>query len=599
MHAGILGRMRSTLLSTLSSVSLLSLAAAGVACTDDTTPDDEIGDATDGSTSGDGDGDTNTETGSSDSSSDDATDTSSDDATTETTETTDDTDTGTSTTDTGTDTTDTGTDTTETGDPCGPECCPGETMCEGEVSLICNDDGTAWEEDEICDGIQGLVCNDQGICEGACTEDALGLSYIGCDYYPTVTLQYDIYNQAPHVFAVAVANVFDEDAMITITQGNAMIADTVVAPGDVEVITLPWVNALTKGNGPTAITVDGAYRLRSDRPIVVYQFNPLAATTTNDASLLLPVNAWGPDYLVASWPHWTSIPAFYAVVAHEDDTTVTLNPGPNVVSVSAGAGVGADGSGVVVLDNSDVLQVVTSSGDLTGALINADKPISVFGGHKCTNVPANITACDHLEEALFPIQTLADEYVVVPPIQVPNNNLLKAQMVRIISTEDDTDITFEPDLGMNQNLAQAGQFIQLDMSTAQFKVTGSKKIMVVQYMVGQSAGFGTSDPSMVQAVTPAQFRNDYLFHAAPNWTANFVDIIAPNGATVTVDGANVANWTAIGATGFSAAHVPLSNAGNGNHTVDSNQKVGISVYGVQNAGSYWYPGGLDLEIDPQ
>ncbi len=267
--------------------------------------------------------------------------------------------------------------------------------------------------------------------------------------------------------------------------------------------------------------------------------------------------------------------------------------------MAAGAGVQANGTGVIMLDNSDVLQVITASGDLTGTQIAADKPVSVFGGHKCTNVPANVAACDHLEEALFPVQTLANEYVVVPPVQVPNNALAKAQMVRIIATEADTDISFQPDIGLDQNLALAGQFLQLDLNTQQFMVTGSKKIMVVQYMVGQNAGFGTSDPAMVQAVTPAQFRTDYLFHAAPTWVANFVDIIAPNGATVSVDGVNVVNWAAIAATGFSVAHVPLSNAGNGNHTVDANQKVGISVYGVQNAGSYWYPGGLDLEIDPQ
>lgn len=588
--------MRSPLLPTISSLSLLALAATSVACTDDTTGDDEVGDAPDSTTLGATTDDSNTETGSSSSSSSSSTDegeSSFDDSTTDSS--TDD-----ATTDSTTDaTTDTTTDTTETGEPCGPECCPGEAMCEGDISLICNGDGTGWEESEVCDPIQGLTCN-QGVCEGACSEAAIGLSYIGCDYFPTVTLQYDSYNTSPKDnFAVAVANVYNEDAMITITQGDNMIVDTVVAPGEVDIITLPWVNSLTKGNGPTAITIDGAYRLRSDRPIVVYQYNPLASTTTNDASLLLPVNAWGPDYMVASWPHWSGIPAFYAVVAHEDNTTVTLTPGPNAVGVAAGAGIAANGAGVVVLDESDVLQVITASGDLTGAQVNADKPVSVFGGHKCTNVPANVTACDHLEEALFPIQSLAAEYVVVPPIQVPNNAALKAQMVRIIATEPDTDLTFDPDIGMNQNLALAGQFLQLDMSTAQFKVTASKKIMVVQYMVGQSAGFGTSDPAMVQAVTPAQFRNDYLFHAAPTWTANFVDIIAPNNATVTVDGANVAAWTAIGATGFSAAHVPLSNAGNGNHNVLSNQKVGISVYGVQSAGSYWYPGGLDLEIDPQ
>ena len=32
---------------------------------------------------------------------------------------------------------------------------------------------------------------------------------------------------------------------------------------------------------------------------------------------------------------------------------------------------------------------------------------------------------------MFPIETLAKEYVVVPPVQVPNDKLDKAQFVRI------------------------------------------------------------------------------------------------------------------------------------------------------------------------
>src|SRR5690606_31818604 len=202
-------------------------------------------------------------------------------------------------------------DPTGDGDPCGPECCPGETSCDGDDSLLCNEDGTAWLPDEHCDGLQGLSCNeDLGVCEGACSEAQIGLSYIGCDYYPTVTLQHDSYNSAPKdEYGVAVANTGDQDAIIIITQGDAMIYDTVVPANEVEVIILPWVNALTKGSGPSALTIDGAYRLRADRPIVVYQYNPLQSTTTNDASLLLPTNAWGDTVMVAAWPHWSSHPS--------------------------------------------------------------------------------------------------------------------------------------------------------------------------------------------------------------------------------------------------------------------------------------------------
>lgn len=199
---------------------------------------------------------------------------------------------------------------------------------------------------------------------------------------------------------------------------------------------------------------------------------------------------------------------------------------------------------------------------------------------------------------MFPFETLAREYIVVPPAQA-NGNAEKAVIVRIIAAEANTVLTFEPDQPVNKNLANVGDFVEIPTTTAKFVVKSDKKLLVAEYMVGQDAGFGTSDPAMLLAVPTEQFRNNYLFYAQPNWAANFVDILAPTGATVQVDGAAVGNFTPIGATNFSIAHVPLSNGGGGNHSVTADQKVGISVYGVLDYGSYWYPGGLDLALIPQ
>ena len=478
-------------------------------------------------------------------------------------------------------------------------CVPNEVQCEGDQVMVCNGDGSGFDPGATCDPLQGLSCDaDLGGCAGACA--GLGLSYIGCDYYPTVTLQYDLYNTAPKdVFAVTVANTSGQPASVTITRGGNMIAQQMVASDSVAVIKLPWVDALTKGNGPSLMYPDGAYRLRSTQPVTVYQYNPLQATTTNDSSLLLPVNTWTGNYLVAAWPQWQGIPGFYAVVAQQDATKVTLLPSATGNSVMAGGGVAADGTGVVMLDEGDVLEVITTTSDLTGTIVQADKPVQVFGGHKCTNIPENVSACDHLEESLFPIETLAKEYVIAPPIQIPMDNLDKAQMVRVIASEPNTTLTFSPDQPVGKVLAKAGDFVQLSVTTAKFVVTADKKILVTQYMVGQSGGYGESDPSMVQAVNPMQWRKNYLFFAATTWVANYVDILAPKNAVVTVDGAAVGGWQPIGASNYQVAHVKLSNAGDGTHKLVSDVGVGIGVYGVQNAGSYWYPGGLDLDVLPQ
>jgi hypothetical protein len=478
-------------------------------------------------------------------------------------------------------------------------CVPGASSCEGDKVLLCNDEGSALDPVETCDGLQGLSCDpNAGACVGACA--GLGLSYIGCDYYPTVLQQHDGYNSAPtHEYAVAVANTSDQVATVTVTRGGNNVAVAMVAANSVQLIKLPWVNELTKGQGPSLVLADGAYRLRSTRPVTVYQYNPLNATTTNDASLLLPVNTWSGNYLVAAWPVWVGYPGFYTVVAHQDNTTVTLKPSGTGKQIKAGGGVAADGSGKVVLGEGDVLSVIASGGDPTGTIIDADKPVQVFGGHECTNVPLNVSACDHLEESMFPIETLAKEYVVVPPVQVPNDQLAKAQVVRVVASEDNTTLVFTPDQPVGKLLAKAGDYVEISSNTAKFLVAADKKIMVAQYMVGQSGGFGTSDPAMLLAVNPLQWRKSYLFFAATTWKANYVDILGPLNAAVTVDGVAVGGWQAIGASNYQVAHVKLSNAGNGTHSVISDVGVGIAVYGVQDYGSYWYPGGLDLDVIPQ
>jgi hypothetical protein len=479
-------------------------------------------------------------------------------------------------------------------------CVPGSGQCDGDVSQVCNEDGSAYVDAKTCDDLQGLSCDaDSGFCVGPCA--SLGTSYIGCDYYPVVTPQLDNFID-DNPYAVAIANTADEVATVTITQGDGELMSVDVAAGSVELVTLPWVDDLVLGNGPSTVAIAGAYRLRSTQPVTVYQYNPLEADITNDASLMLPVNTWTGEYVVAAWPFLQSLgnAGFYSVTASEDGTTVDVTPPGGGTPTQAGGGVDAQGSGQVTLDAGDVLQVfVAQGGDPTGTIVSADKPVQVMAGHECTQVPIGTNACDHLEESMFPVETLAKEYIVAPPVQVPDDSKEKAVVVRVVATQANTTLTFEPDQGVNTSLANAGDFVEIPPTTEKFVVSADKKIVVAEYMVGQGGGYGTSDPAMLLAVPSAQYRTDYLFFAETGWSANYVDVIAPDGAAVEVDGSAVGDFTPIADSGFSIAHVLLSNAGDGAHSVSADQKVGISVYGVLNFGSYWYPGGLDLELIPQ
>ena len=102
---------------------------------------------------------------------------------------------------------------------------------------------------------------------------------------------------------------------------------------------------------------------------------------------------------------------------------------------------------------------------------------------------------------------------------------------------------------------------------------------------------------MSMAVATAQFRSSYQFIAPPSYYENWVNVIAPVGSIVTLDGAAVAGFTPVGNSGYSVAHVSLcANGGacTGVHTATSTEAFGIEVYGYGYFTSYMYPGGLNL-----
>ena len=497
--------------------------------------------------------------------------------------------------------------------PCVPglgcvACVPGSAACDGEVSRVCGADGLTHVETH-CDPVQGLACDlETGRCVGACAPDELGASYIGCDYYPTVT---------PNVvdplfsFAVAVSNTTGAPAKVKITRGAALVQDLTVEPGSVDVVTLPWIAALKAPKG-SALIQDGAYRLRSDRPVTVYQYNPLEYTKfemyshSNDASLLLPTNVWGKHTRVVARNTFQTQPGAYVVVARREGTIVELTPSATGAPVVPGGGVGPDGHGQALLGAGDALVVISGVGggvpdvvDLTGTLVAANHPVQVIGAHACTNVPHDKPACDHLEESNLPLDNLSQTYFLTAPLVKPPKlpPIRKARLVRVVATEDATALTYDPPQpGAPAMLLKAGDHAEF-VSQQDFALAASARVAVAEYMLGQSAGGDSGDPAMTIAVPPALFRAGYAVHAPIHYESNFVNLIAPAGAAVSLDNKPVPPnlWSPIGQSGWSAARVALVGKADGDHQLSADQPFGVQVYGYGQYTSYWYPGGLNLQ----
>ena len=232
--------------------------------------------------------------------------------------------------------------------------------------------------------------------------------------------------------------------------------------------------------------------------------------------------------------------------------------------------------------------------DLTGTAISATGKVSVISGHECAFVPHNRWACDHLEEAMFPLESWGKDFVV--SISQPLRS--EPNLIQIVSGADGNALAFDPPSVHGPATLGRGEVLTFE-AREDFRVTGSEALLVGQLLVGQSyEGIGSTepmengDPALSLAVPSEQFRTSYTFLAPTTYAVSYVNVTAPDGANVLLDGAPVSGWRPVSGTGFSTARVMISG---GAHRMSSDRAFGIVVYGFGSYTSYMYPGGLNFE----
>ncbi|NLN63592.1 MAG: hypothetical protein GX146_12035 [Myxococcales bacterium] len=146
--------------------------------------------------------------------------------------------------------------------------------------------------DQDCDGQDAPLLSDDTDPGGDptnCAQAKLERTYMGCDFWPTVTYNPVWYGRAANAgfeFAVVVANDQRVNATVKVSGGELSNELQVTVPaGGLETIILPWVWDL---KGPTFTTEnasgarasssvrknDGAYHMTSSVPITAWQFSP-------------------------------------------------------------------------------------------------------------------------------------------------------------------------------------------------------------------------------------------------------------------------------------------------------------------------------------
>lgn len=518
-------------------------------------------------------------------------------------------------------------------------CTPGSTDGNGGAGAGSNDDTTSNGANGsvgsfMASGGGGSGGGSSGADPTTCEQAATAKTYLGCEFYPTVMANnvWSVFD-----FAAVVANGQAVDATVTVT-GYGQNQTVTVPANSATTVYLPWVPAL-KGPDfdactaatPLAATVrvpDGAYQLISSVPVTVYQFNALEYGTqggppgkdwsscpaqqcglacfsySNDASLLLPATALTGNYRIFGYPGWqaANIGPTVGITGTQDNTTVTVTLAA-LGQIIGGGGVqttqGPNGITSFTLQKGEVVQLVgTANSDFSGSLVQADKPIQVISGLPCRNIPDNVAACDHIEESVFPAETLGERYVIPTPTG-PNGTAV-SHTIRFYGNVDGTTLTYAgtPPPGAPTTL-QAFQVWEAQQVTGSFEVTGSNAFAVSTFIQGAqliNPQGETGDPAHSIVTAAEQYRYKYVFLAPTDYDVNYVDVVMPPGTALTLDGAAVTPTTEPISADYVIARVSLPDVSGGSHVLTGDQAFGIQVVGYGSYTSYMYPGGLNLEL---
>ena len=260
------------------------------------------------------------------------------------------------------------------------------------------------------------------------------------------------------------------------------------------------VNTLAEG-----ILANSGIRIVSDQPVVVYSH--IIRSARSGATLLIPVNVLGREYIVPSYRNsgasgLNSGFGQVTVVAPEANTTVEIT---TVARSRDGLRSPGDKVTVTLANPGDVYQLqFQKDADISGTKVRSVastggtcKPIAVFSSttwsaFDCTGASGG----DNLFQQLFPIKAWGKSFLTAPFVSRPYD------IIRVFINPDNppTQITKTED-GVAAPLTglTAGSYYELKTFQKPLKIEADKPISVVQYMVSQTCGTtGTfADPEMV------------------------------------------------------------------------------------------------------
>ena len=390
---------------------------------------------------------------------------------------------------------------------------------------------------------------------------------------------------------------------------------------------VPAVNVDPLRHG-TARTV--AFNLKADAPISAYSIFPYggADSVYPASTMLLPVSSWDTSYIAVSTGKFGNPNEggnlnrrVLQLVANEDDTRITMKPRVDIASGVEVEGAIEGETKTWTLSRGQVLQI-NQFAPLTGTPIASNKPFGMFGGSPCTFLPIEEASCDLTHQQIAPFVQWGTHYPLVPHrprVQTTSGPTREVSAWSFVGAADGAVLTYAPakPAGAPETLA-AGQVVEF-MTDALVPVRSQDSkhpFYVGAHMTGWRFAGGRpspsnflGDPEFVNVVAADQFLERYVFftdYTYPETTLTIVRRKTAKGfAPVELECAGeITDFEPLGASGefefawvrltsgYTPQKFPKGECGYGRHEARSTGPFSVTVWGVGDAASYGYTGGM-------
>ena len=312
------------------------------------------------------------------------------------------------------------------------------------------------------------------------------------------------------------------------------------------------------------------------------------------------------EYLILSHANkvlQTNFKSVILIVVSTDNTHVNVTPAQSASTVEGGSTLEKDKEVVTVQHRLDTL-TLTSSHDLTGTVIKADKPIAVYSGHECGNVPVHINSCSHLVAQMPPVRVWGYCYIASSFMGRHDGSYVK-----FVVAEDGTYVeAYENDDALpTYGPLSRGMFRERYLGPGQVLVLKSNHpIIVAQFSSGAQLD-EVGAPFMIVLPSLSQLVSEVPFYSKNNTGVNYAHYI-----TITVpsqyfdEDAIILDGDPIHSNANSTIQSPGSSCGNftvislevdpGRHYLQHTTPGAgflLSVYGFAPGASYGYSPGLN------